>query len=94
MPIYMVTWNLNNERQNYNQARKAFVDHLERYPNIKDQGLESVRFIESQKNATDLYKDLSTKLDKNDRVVVTKLEKPYFDGWIDQTVINWINART
>lgn len=44
MAVYMVTWNLNNERSNYDQARRAFITHLERYDNCQDGGLESVRW--------------------------------------------------
>jgi len=43
--VYVVTWNLNKEKSNYNTARTAFIQQLEKYSNKADSGLESVRFI-------------------------------------------------
>lgn len=31
MTVFVVTWNLNKERGNYDVARRAFVQHLDRY---------------------------------------------------------------
>lgn len=45
MAVFVVTWNLNQERASYDQARRAFVTHLERHTNLADSGLESVRWI-------------------------------------------------
>lgn len=30
MAVYVVTWNLNKERSNYDAARRQFIQHLER----------------------------------------------------------------
>ncbi|GLH50591.1 hypothetical protein [Pseudomonas lactis] len=93
MSVFLVTWNLNNERAGYAQARKAFIDHLERYPNVKDAGLESVRWISSEATPEQIFEDLRIKIDANDRLFVTKLHRGFHQGWLQQNVWDWINAR-
>jgi hypothetical protein len=93
MSVFMVTWNLNKERGNYDQARRAFITHLERYQNIKDSGLETVRWIQSNATATQVTNDLRLKLDNNDRIFVTKVNNGEREGWLDADVWDWINAR-
>ncbi|MBR7522961.1 MULTISPECIES: hypothetical protein [Pseudomonas] len=92
MSVYMVTWNLNKE-SNYTQARKAFIDHLERYQNCKDAGLESVRWISADITADQLSQDLRTKLDDNDSIFVSKLTAGNHQGWLNKATWDWINAR-
>ena len=93
MAVYVVTWNLNKERSNYDQARREFVSHLERYEYIKDSGLESVRWISTTSSAADLSTDLRTKMDNNDRLFVSRLSKGGQAGWLSKDVWDWINAR-
>lgn len=94
MAVYLVTWNINKERANYAQARQAFIKNLDRYESISDQGLESVRFISSSKNAGKIYEDLFKALNNNDRIFVTKLTEGNFNGWCDEAVATWLNTRT
>lgn len=93
MAVYVVTWNLNKERQNYDASRRAFIQHLERYDNIKDSGLESVRWVSTASTATQVNQDLMSKLDKNDRLFVSQLTSGTHQGWLSQQVWDWINAR-
>lgn len=93
MSVYMVTWNLNKERGNYDQARRAFIAHLDRYPNVKDLGLETVRWIESNATPDQVNDDLKLKLDNNDRIFITKVKNGEHQGWLDKNVWDWINAR-
>lgn len=93
MAVYLVTWNLNQEKANYASAREAFIKQLEAYASIKDAGLESVRFISSTSTADQISVNLRQKLDKNDRLVVTKLNRGEHAGWLSQTVWSWIEAR-
>jgi len=93
MSVYVVTWNLNKERQNYDTARRTFIQHLERYDNTKDSGLESVRWISTSSTAEQLQNDLRTKLDDNDRLFVSKLTSGNHQGWLSKQVWDWINAR-
>ena len=93
MAVYVVTWNLNQERSNYAKARQEFIEHLGRYQSIKDSGLESVRWVSTNWTAQEVSKDLQLKLDQNDRVFVSKLNKGEQAGWLSKTVWEWINAR-
>jgi len=90
MAVFVVTWNLNRERANYDQARRAFVTHLERHTNRADSGLESVRWISTSWTAEQLYSDLAQKLDKNDRIFISKVRSGDYTGFLDQATIDWL----
>lgn len=92
MAVYVVTWNLNKERVNYAQARSNFITQLEKYENKADQGLESVRFIFTAQTTDQIDAFLRQKLDNNDRLFVTKLVSGQHQGWLHQTVWDWINS--
>ncbi|MBK3468187.1 hypothetical protein [Pseudomonas sp. MF6776] len=93
MAVFMVTWNLNKERGNYAHARQVFIQHLDRYPNVSDPGLESVRWLSSTATANQISDDLRLRLDVNDRIFVTKLNNGDHQGWLSKNVWEWINAR-
>lgn len=93
MAVYMVTWNLNKERGNYNQARQAFIQHLDRYESIRDHGLESVRWINSTDTVNQVTDDLRLNMDDNDRIFVTKVNAGQHQGWLHNDIWDWINAR-
>jgi hypothetical protein len=93
MSVYLVTWDLNKQKSNYNEARQNLISHLERYQHIKDPGLDSVWFLESIATADAIDSDLRTKMDTNDRIMVTKLNAGQHQGWLSQEVWEWINAR-
>lgn len=94
MAVFVVTWNLNKERSNYNQAREAFIKHLESaYENTKDPGLESVRFLSSSNTADQISDYLKQKLDNNDRLFVSKVNSGQNQGWLSKSVWDWINDR-
>lgn len=93
MAVYVVTWNLNQERSNYDAARRAFLQHLERYDNTKDSGLESVRWISTPNTASQVVDDLRARLDANDRIFVSQVVRGNHQGWLSNSVWDWINAR-
>lgn len=93
MAVYLVTWDLNKEKPNYSAARTEFIKHLERYENKKDPGLDSVRFVSTNWTADQVSADLRTKLDDNDKIIVTKLISGNYQGWLSQAVWEWIAAR-
>ncbi|MEP9372566.1 hypothetical protein [Mesorhizobium sp. KR1-2] len=93
MAVYLVTWDLNKQKTNYNQARQALIDHLSRYDHMKDPGLDSVWFISSTASADALDADARTRMDTNDRLMVTKLVGGQHQGWLNADVWKWINAR-
>jgi len=93
MGVYLVTWDINKARANYAQARQNLIDHLSRYDHKKDPGLDSVWFLSSNSTADQINADILTKLDNNDRLIVTKLVNGQRQGWLAQDVWDWINAR-
>lgn len=93
MAVFLVTWDLNREKPNYAQARQAFIAHLERYENVRDPGLDSVRFISTSETADEISEDLRQKLDTNDRLVVTMMENGKHQGWLSKSTWEWIDAR-
>lgn len=93
MGVYVVTWNLNKERSNYAQARKEFIEHLERHSNIGDAGLDSVRWISTTMSADQLYNDLAPKLDTDDRIFISHLAGGTYQGWLSQSTADWINSK-
>lgn len=92
MTVFVVTWNLNREN-NYAASRAEFIKHLERYPNVADPGLESVRWIDSSSDAPTISDDLRTKMDKNDCLFVSRISSGGHQGWLSQSTWDWINAR-
>lgn len=93
MAVYMVTWNLNQERQNYAAARASFIAQVESYEHTRDHGLETVRFISTTSTLAQISDYLRLKLDTNDRLFVTRVRSGERDGWLAQNVWTWINAR-
>jgi hypothetical protein len=93
MSVYVVTWNLNQERSNYGNARQAFIQQIERYDNVKDSGLETVRWISTRSTASEVDTDLRKNLDQNDRLFVSKLNPDENHGWLSKSTWEWINAR-
>lgn len=93
MSVFVVTWDLNHEKPNYAQARAAFLRHLEAFENIRDGGLDSVRFISTPSTAAQVQGYLRQKLDSNDRLFVTRLNRGGHQGWLSKSVWAWISER-
>lgn len=93
MSVYLVTWEINRAKPNYNEARAKFIARLERYDHSKDSGLDSVVFISSSNTAYQISEDLRLALDNNDRLLVTKMNRNEHAGWLEQNVWKWIDTR-
>ena len=93
MPVHLVNWELNNEKPNYSIARSKFLAHLNRYPHIKDPGLDSSAFLWSPNGATTICNDLRAYLDSSDRLIVVTLSQGNHQGWLDRTTWNWIDSK-
>lgn len=95
MTAYIITWNLNKERENYNKARKDFLDNLKaKFPkHIQDSALETVFFVSSSLDAEGVSAKLKTQLDKNDRLFVSKVDKGVttsYGGQLEASVWTWL----
>jgi len=93
MAVYLVTWDLNKEKSGYANARANFLARLDDYDNEKDSGLDSVRFVSTDWSADEISEDLRKKLDKNDRLIITKLINGNHQGWLSEKVWDWISER-
>lgn len=93
MAVYVVTWNLNKEKANYNAARTAFIAQIETYENCSDGELESVRFISTQRQPAEISDYLRLKMDDNDRLLVSRMNVGQHAGWLAKDTWNWISAR-
>jgi hypothetical protein len=93
LAVFVVTWNLNKDRSGYDHARRDFVTHLERYDYIKDLSLETVRWVSTTNTAAEISSFLRQKLDNNDRLFVSKLNKNEHAGWLNKAIWEWISAR-
>lgn len=84
MSVFLVTYDLRQPGRNY----QALYDALEAYPCCR--GLESVWFIKSNSNSSDIRDRLKAYIDSNDRLFVSELET-YWASW-NVTCADWINS--
>jgi hypothetical protein len=81
------------EKSGYQTKRDKFLGRLDKYNNIKDPGLDSVRFISTTWSAYKVNEDLRKYLDDNDRIVITALLKGNYAGWLNIDVWEWVEKR-
>ncbi len=93
MAVYVVSWNLNKERSNYNSARAEFLKQFDKYQTKSDSGLESTRFVSTNESANAVSEHLLKKMDTNDRLIVSRMRTGEHQGWLQKDVWDWINAR-
>jgi hypothetical protein len=97
MSVYLVTWDLNKEGLRYSMSRKNLIDVIEKLDSNYTTSLDSVRFISNTRTAHDLYEYLRSeaRLDKNDAIFVTKIEKGTDNrqGDLGSKLWDWISAR-
>ncbi len=93
MSVYVVTWNLNKERSGYDQARRDFLTNLGRFDNVEEAALDSVRWVSTTNNPSQISEVLRQKMDANDRLFISKLSSGHHAGWLTQATWDWINAR-
>lgn len=92
MAVFLVTWDLNQEKPNYSKARAAFLEKLDKFTNRADPGLDSVRFISTTWDATQISDYLRKAQDDNDTLFVTKIHKGGGErnGWLKKSTWEWI----
>lgn len=94
MAVYLVTWNLNKEGAHYSAARKKFLDGFTGLDAAyAGKNLDTVAFVSTSGSATDLYNHLVKGIDANDRLFVVQVFPGSYYGWLDDTVVKWLNAR-
>lgn len=100
MSVYLVTWDINQEGLAYDKARDPLMEAIDTYEpdDVKyDPLLDSVRFISTDETADELYSYLKVagRLDTNDRLVVSKIERGAnnCEGDLRKDLWTWINER-
>ena len=96
MAVYLVTWDLNNEKPNYIQARARFLTGFDGLEWIRDERLDSVRFVSTNLTAQQLHDRLHANMDGTDRIAIIRLNTDAtigHQGSLSSTVWEWINAR-
>lgn len=87
--VYVVTYDLNKNGQKYEELYAL----LKTYDYIRDSGLDSVWFISTAKSAIQLSDHIRMVMDDNDRLIVTKMNRFEYNGWMDEDIWKWIDAR-
>jgi hypothetical protein len=93
MAVFMVTWNLNKEGENYNKSRDEFIKQLKIYDHTRDEDLNTVYFISTTSAVNEICGFLREKMDGNDCLVVSKINRGGYQGWLSRAVWDWIGAR-
>jgi hypothetical protein len=93
MAVYLVTWELNKAKPNYNEAREKFMTRIKNFEYKKDSGLDSVVFISTTQSSQQLSEELRQALDNNDSLVVTKMNLNQYWGLLKEDTWKWIKDR-
>ena len=83
MAAKLITYDLNREtiRPNIVQAIRDLGDYVKLS--------ESSYVTNSNLTPSQIYQQLSSIIDTNDRICIATLTKPYY-GWLNQDVIQWL----
>jgi len=87
--VYLITYDLNKEDKDYNSLYLA----LRQYDHTRDSELDSVWFISTALSPNQIYEHLRHQLDVNDRIIVSQMFVGAHQGWMNNDVWAWINAR-
>lgn len=87
--VYLITYDLNKEGKDYTSLYTA----LRQYQYIRDTGLDSVWFVSTTWNSSQIYEHLRSHFDINDRIFITQITRGTNYGWLNKDVWAWINSR-
>jgi hypothetical protein len=93
MGVYLVTWKLNPEKANHEEALARFIERLEAYDYITDEDFERLYFISTERTAGQVNSDLHAGLEPDDKIVVAHLVAHTYCGWLPQVMWDWIEER-
>ena len=92
MGVFLVTWDLNREKLNYDKAREAFIARLDKFVSRTDTGLDSVSFVSTSWGASKIKDYLREAQDENDTLFVVKIHAGAEErnGWLNKATWTWI----
>lgn len=86
--VYLITYNLNKEGQDYEALYKAIRDISPAWCRF----MKSAWFVDTPKSEEQIRDYLLTVMDKNDLLFITKVSKQY-KGWLTDDVWDWLKDR-
>ncbi|KAF1680469.1 hypothetical protein [Veillonella sp. R32] len=84
MSVFLISYDLNKQGQNYTDLIKAIKSY-----NSYCQCLNSQWLIATNDSSNTVYNHLAPKIDNNDRLFIVQVVQP-LQGWLSQDVIDWI----
>ncbi|GAB3728923.1 hypothetical protein GCM10027594_11000 [Hymenobacter agri] len=87
MAVYCISYDLNKQGQNYN----ALYEELKNtdYQHI----LGSTWLISTNETATQISARLRQRMDNNDSLFISRVNRGESDGWMSTAYWNWLHAR-
>jgi hypothetical protein len=93
MGVYLVTWKLRRDTEDYDSVLAAFMARLEEYQYIHDEEFEWVYFISTPLSAGQVSADLHTGLRNDDKIVVAQVLEGTYCGWLPKPVWDFVEER-
>ncbi|MFT8329407.1 MAG: hypothetical protein ABF619_06445 [Oenococcus oeni] len=86
---YLISYDLDNPGQNYEDLQQAIKDNSTAYYKYQ----KSSWLVRSNLEPSDFYEQLKSFLDTNDKILITKISKPYYGqgtewDWIEEHIYN------
>lgn len=85
MKKYSVSYDLNKDNKNYDGLYSA----IQSYPAMR--ALDSTWFIKTDSSASDIYKHLSSEIDKDDSIFISEINSNR-QGYLSEKIWNWLKS--
>ena len=87
MAVFCVSYDLNKAGQNYEalwaELKRTQYNHI----------LDSTWLVSTTESVNQLRDRLRKHVDQNDHIFISKVNAGQYDGWMPQTVWDWITPR-
>ena len=93
MGVYLITWKLNPEKPDHDEAMAALVERVEEYQYIHVEEFERVYFISTPLKAGQVNADLHRGLESDDMIIVAQVLEGSYCGWLPQAMWDWVEER-
>jgi len=88
MAVFSISYDLNKSGKNY----EGLYEEIKRTEWLHI--LDSTWLISTQETAQVLSERLRSRMDNDDRLFVSKVNRSEYWGWLSQEYWNWLKART
>jgi len=83
----MVTYDLNKADKDYSALYRAMGQLGECH---KDPDLDSVWFISTVFSPSQVFNNLASAMDKNDRLFISRIRPGEYTGWLSTNAVSWL----